>query len=322
MPCYLIGTDEAGYGPNLGPLVVSASVWKIPQETESDLYHLLEQVVTKKIESPESNWLGIADSKILFNPTRGIAAIERSVLATLQQVKGPVDKWSELWPLISPSATCHLLNSPWYQDYEEPLPIAANHHDILQISQTLGSILGKRNVELIDIQSCVISAHQFNVLLDKYENKASLLSACTLNLVKDLIDHSLEPNIPIMVTCDKHGGRNRYRSLLLEHFPEHLLDVVCEGRAQSCYRWGRGEHRMEFRFVAKGESFLPSALASMYSKYLRELTMRAFNHFWKKHVPGVKATAGYPSDAKRFHRDIAQSQKKLKIADAVLWRRR
>ena len=26
---YLIGMDEAGYGPNLGPLVVSASVWQM-----------------------------------------------------------------------------------------------------------------------------------------------------------------------------------------------------------------------------------------------------------------------------------------------------
>ena len=28
---YLIGTDEAGYGPNLGPLVISASVWHVPR---------------------------------------------------------------------------------------------------------------------------------------------------------------------------------------------------------------------------------------------------------------------------------------------------
>ena len=24
---YLVGTDEAGYAPNLGPLVISATVW-------------------------------------------------------------------------------------------------------------------------------------------------------------------------------------------------------------------------------------------------------------------------------------------------------
>ena len=26
---YLLGTDEAGYGPNLGPLVVAASAWEL-----------------------------------------------------------------------------------------------------------------------------------------------------------------------------------------------------------------------------------------------------------------------------------------------------
>ena len=27
---HVIGTDEAGFGPNLGPLVVSATVWQMP----------------------------------------------------------------------------------------------------------------------------------------------------------------------------------------------------------------------------------------------------------------------------------------------------
>ena len=31
---YLIGTDEAGYGPNLGPLVISATLWEVPEEAK------------------------------------------------------------------------------------------------------------------------------------------------------------------------------------------------------------------------------------------------------------------------------------------------
>ena len=33
---YLIGTDEAGYGPFLGPLVIATSVWQVP-DLEVDL---------------------------------------------------------------------------------------------------------------------------------------------------------------------------------------------------------------------------------------------------------------------------------------------
>ena len=28
---YVVGTDEAGYGPNLGPLVIAATVWQIDE---------------------------------------------------------------------------------------------------------------------------------------------------------------------------------------------------------------------------------------------------------------------------------------------------
>jgi hypothetical protein len=108
----------------------------------------------------------------------------------------------------------------------------------------------------------------------------------------------------ILVHCDKHGGRDRYGALLQNRFPEHLVEVYGEGRSLSVYRWGPPSRRAEFRFVAKGESFLPSALASMVAKYLRELAMKAFNQFWLQRVAGLKPTAGYPGDASRFLADI------------------
>ena len=46
MTC-LIGTDEAGYGPNLGPLVISASVWEVPDGIGGEeLYEHLADVIT------------------------------------------------------------------------------------------------------------------------------------------------------------------------------------------------------------------------------------------------------------------------------------
>jgi hypothetical protein len=48
--------------------------------------------------------------------------------------------------------------------------------------------------------------------------------------------------------------------------------------------------------------------------------MRQFNAFWAKHVPGIKPTAGYPADAKRFYREIEPAMKKLGIAKEAVWR--
>ena len=58
----------------------------------------------------------------------------------------------------------------------------------------------------------------------------------------------------------------------------------------------------------------------MVSKYLREAAMLAFNRFWRERVPELRPTAGYPSDARRFRRDIAHAQRALGLADALVWR--
>ena len=88
----------------------------------------------------------------------------------------------------------------------------------------------------------------------------------------------------------------------------------------SCYRWGPPGVRREVRFAVRGESFLPVALASMTAKYLRELAMAAFNSFWQQQVPGLKPTAGYPQDARRFAASIDEARQQLAIDNDLLWR--
>ena len=47
---YLIGTDEAGYGPNLGPLVISATVWEAPDGIGGEeLFERLGDSITSKL---------------------------------------------------------------------------------------------------------------------------------------------------------------------------------------------------------------------------------------------------------------------------------
>ena len=67
---YFIGTDEAGYGPNLGPLVISATLWHVADQdvAEVDWYERLQGVIAPRV--PRRGACGglpvaMADSKAL-----------------------------------------------------------------------------------------------------------------------------------------------------------------------------------------------------------------------------------------------------------------
>ena len=64
------------------------------------------------------------------------------------------------------------------------------------------------------------------------------------------------------------------------------------------------------------------AWASMLCKYVRELCMRALNGFWSRQVHGLKPTAGYYQDGKRFLADIEQAMHTARVRPEMLVRSR
>ena len=318
---YLIGTDEAGYAPNLGPLVISASVWWVDEPSTSDnLYQRLKSVICKSLpRRADACRLAIADSKALYTPGRGLGALERGVLAALALVDHCPDDWSNIWHLLDPASLVNLSRLPWHEGYELRLPMAADLQDLTQLVPKLRRGFERAGVRLVALQSKAVFPEQFNQSNDDLGNKSETLSKITLGLIADVLTHC---DGPALIVCDKHGGRNFYGRLLQQQFPDPLIEVCSEGAAQSIYRWGPPERRIEVRFRTGGEDFMPAALASMTSKYLRELAMRAFNDFWCTRVPELAPTAGYPIDAKRFRAAIQEAQLELGIADRVLWRDR
>lgn len=320
---YLIGTDEAGYAPNLGPLVVSASVWWVDaRHWQKDLYHHLRAVVAK---TPQRNavpgrrrW-AIADSKLLYSPATGLAELERGVLAALSLVQRSPDDWLDVWQLLDPCSVSELPKVPWHANYQLALPLAADGAELQLLNQRLGQALTQRGVRLVSLRSRAVFPDEFNRSNARLGNKSETLSKTTLALVSEALAACDEP---ALVVCDKHGGRNQYGRLLQEEFPDVLIEVHGESMRESIYRWGPEATRVDVRFRMGGESFLPTALASMASKYLRELAMRALNDFWCGHVPELRRTAGYPGDARRFMDAIRAAQTNLGIADGLLWRDR
>ena len=322
---YLIGTDEAGYGPNLGPLVVAASVWQAPDDWQDvvdiDLYDRLQDVICRHLprgdEGP-SRRLVVADSKALFKPPSGLGNLECSVLAALAAVGRLPTTWQEVWQALCPDDRWSCDPSPWHTGYEAELPLSADAERLRQMADGFRAGLGRHGVRLIALGGRAVFPGHYNDLLAEHGNKSDALSAVTLDLLAEVMAPLAER--PIAVVCDKHGGRNHYGALLQRRFPDWLVEVHGEGRAESRYCFGPRQRRVTVCFRSHGETAAPTALASMTAKYLRELAMRAFNDFWRREVPHLRPTAGYPVDARRFRREIGPRQAALGIADRTLWR--
>lgn len=343
----MIGIDEAGYGPNLGPLVVAASAWwmeeegtggwglgtrntavltptKKKQANENCLYRRLQKIVSS---SASDRKLAIADSKQLYKPGSGLRQLERGVLVGLRSIGEP----SALAPGAEPGGTSpparwkslihhHAPELACYSDYDCDVPIDSTHDEIAELSTRFDAACALAGVKLVDLRVRLVYPQEFNELTNHFGTKGAALSHVSVGLVRSVMDGLTDRDARTTIVCDKHGGRNRYAALLQHHFPEEWIETHLESGSASRYAWGPSESRVEICFRVKGEAELPVALASMTAKYHRELAMRAFNHFWCERVPDLKPTAGYPLDAKRFKKAISPLQIKLGIADDCLWR--
>jgi len=315
----VVGTDEAGYGPNLGPLVVSSTAWWMPAEFQiSDLWQKLDSVV-RTVKAQGDPRLHVADSKQVYSRQAGLGPLERSVLTFLRVVAGDRPKTvRHFGELTSSWEFCNGYDTdPCHFSDHTPLPVATDEVELDELSSELQQKLQEQDIELAAVSSRVIFPAEFNVLCECTGSKGALLSEATIELIQEHLANFSDREFAY-VCCDKHGGRNRYDELIAEHSDDAFVFRIQESRSQSRYRVGD----VEYCFRTKAEEHLPVALASMFAKYTRELIMGEFNTFWKSHVPGLRPTQGYPVDAARFRDSISDTAAALGIPESQFWRSR
>lgn len=309
-PMIVIATDEAGYGPKLGPLVVTASVWELPEISDegSDIADAFSVLATPVVI--DGVRFVIDDSKQVYRPAStagsiGYQKLEQICLAACRWCGtggDHIDLLMELAPQDYPDA----IATPWLESFASESVAMEFPAELLDHWETSRATLrGHR--------SRVIGADSFNRYCSGGKNKSDLLSETTLGLVRDVMQEmDLGQSQVIQVYCDRHGGRQFYAGPLQACFDSGLVSVINESRSVSSYRVVWEQADLTIRFSVKGDRFTPVAFSSLVAKYLREKAMESFNgYFAKLHsaarkdtTPFLKPTAGYPVDADRFLDDI------------------
>lgn len=310
----VFGMDEAGYGPNLGPLVIVVTCWEVPDgEGPFDFWAALDDVITQTPARGDGR-LHVADSKQVHNSQQGLERLERSVLSLLGQLDWSGDGLNSLCDAVCGDVAPPVTPAPWCSE-DVPLPHSCKPDVIQTQAERVQAAMSRAGVVLRGVFAEVVHPARFNGELDRHGSKGIVLSTTSLRL----LSHAWGTlgGRPAQIVADKHGGRNRYADLLCDAFDGQLPMIVEESRSRSRYHVAG----CEITFTLRAESHFPVAVASMVAKYIRELEMERFNRFWRQYLPDLRPTKGYPVDARRFLQEIDRVQSELDIADEVLWRR-
>lgn len=329
-----VGIDEAGYGPNLGPLVMTAVVVEaVPThggpgpsllDPPARFWDDLKKTVCRAGRRDGRLW--VDDSKAILKGGKGLDRLVAACLAVLDAVGHQ-----------PPECPSTLIEALCGRSIPDPGEIARWIAPNGEGPAWPGSEALERNAprlrrkpfappggewRISHVRSAIVGPERFNEGLARHGSKAGVQFEAFEELLREIWELAADGR-PTRVCCDKHGGRHYYGEPLSAAFPDARIERGPEGPALSEYRLEAPGRRMSLRLSPRADAQDGLvALASMVSKTAREAWMDVFNAFWAGHVPGLKPTAGYPVDAARFRRVIEPASQALGLEPRLWWRER
>lgn len=285
-----IGIDEAGYGPKIGPLIMSSTAFSCNSQSH------FKESLKDYIKDGKNGTLIIDDSKRVYRSGSGFKRLESSVLSFLSMVGCKFDNLQDLLESLHINIDDDLV---WYKKFADvTLPLESSRNFIIDISEKIKEAMRDNDISIEGIWSCLLFAPDFNAAADLYKNKSKVLWLLFTKVISSMM---LDMDIDGGDVCvDKHGGRNFYKTDLEKLFGERIVTLK-EGR-NSSYLIVRPHTKISFNVSADVDSIFV-ALASMVSKYIRELFMNRLNEFFKKKV-GAARTAGYSPHVDSFIAEV------------------
>lgn len=298
----LVGIDEAGLGPILGPLVVSASAFSVPADkTGANMWQLLSESIVPNKKKLAGRIL-ICDSKKAYTPASGIGHLEKTILAFLKCRAQTPATVAELMEVLAPESKAKIIAAPFYKNIDrQKLDI---NPDVVSIAASvLKKDLQKNGINLTYLKSFCLGAGCYNELIEKIRNKSSVVFNLVCRLISEVVKSSSHRNYHFVI--DRQGGRMHYAPHLRTMFADMDLKILNEEENISSYQLVSQYKNIRMDFAVKADDdFMPVCLASMACKYLRELLMVAHNNYFTEKCADLKPTAGYWTDGQRFLNDL------------------
>jgi len=328
------GIDEAGYGPLLGPLVVGRFVLAIPKLSRDAvpdgqppaMWQRLSKAVSKTLRERKGR-IVVNDSKKLKTAASGVRHLELSCLAFAALAGDQPQDAGDWLDALSGGCSDGVTNTTpplpnWYQPCEshpwQKLPSAVTPGELAVARSMLAGTAQRIGVEAVDYGAAVVCEPRFNTMVSATRSKA----ATSFTFVAGHLQHILQRfgEHDSYVVVDRQGGRTAYRALLAECFPDADVSIEQESPQRSAYRIeaspnpSQPTRKMSVCFEVQADGrHMPAALASMVSKYTRELLMQRLNAYFGDRVEGLAPTAGYGSDGKRYWQQLQPHLAKLDI---------
>ena len=307
MSVILAGIDEAGLGPILGPLCFGWSAFAVPN-ADLDLWAALDDAVSRQ-PSNDAEHLVVADSKRVFTRNaRGRRRLESTALCALavrREADGvPTDAGAFFDGALGPSREC-LGAHPWYTALPDSLPLWTDRGRLELRAAKLARALEGAGVELLDAGARAVPAGELNRSFAATRNKSTTVGDFLMQVLRYLWRRCNGHELVLVV--DRQGGRAHYGPYLARGLDGARVSLVEEDERRSEYllQRERGSARVVFVQKADDGSF-PVALASCLAKYTRELAMEAFNRWFEERTPGLKPTAGYATDGRRWLNEVGR----------------
>ncbi|HEX7479718.1 MAG TPA: hypothetical protein VF331_18085 [Polyangiales bacterium] len=273
----IVGVDENGLGPRLGPLVATAVTLEVTRYDRARLRRAGER-------------LGIDDSK----QTSGfgkMAAAEGLALAVVEHLSGSVPQDADallhalsLDGLLALRAPCPSASAR--QCWSAQLTLPAFGGDVAAGRVAL-TRLARSGVRVLVARSAIACAGVLNEQMRTLGSRTSI----DLELFERLVlDARVRAGCDLAAILGMVGGIRDYPRHF-QRLQEREIEVLQQDRKVASYRVA-GVGSLSFEVDADARH-LPVALASMIGKYVRELAMERQNRFYAAAQPGLARASGY-----------------------------